>query len=297
MTPLQTISKRLGLLEELGPEVTTTVPRPIAFCYDFLEVFSGASTVSRALDALGFVVGPPVDLSISEEYNMEWVRVVSWITFMLAAKRLCSVMCEPPCTSFSIMRRPPLRSRLCPYGFSPRNQQTYLGNLLLCRSLQILRVALINGACAILESPFSALTKHLPPYAAFLKQPGASMCRTDSCMFGSTHLKAFRFLAANLDLSLGSGLSALEIISISLCKVPIPRHQPLIPRVCLKPWQKLLQRASCDSKVKLKIVVRLLSRVWNPKQSILLPSHLTGRSISPGRSVVLLTSMCWNFLF
>ena len=201
MTPLQTISKRLGLLEELGPEVTTTISRPIAFCYDFLEVFSGASTVSRALDALGFVVGPPVDLSISEEFNMEWVRVVSWITFMLAAKRLCSVMCEPPCTLFSIMRRPPLRSRLCPYGFSPRNQQTYLGNLLLRRSLQILRVALINGACAILESPFSALTKHLPPYAAFLKQPGASMCRTDSCMFGSIHLKAFRFLAANLDLS------------------------------------------------------------------------------------------------
>lgn len=48
------------------------VPRPVAFCYDFL-VFSGASTVSRALSALGFVVGPPIDLSISEEYNMEWV--------------------------------------------------------------------------------------------------------------------------------------------------------------------------------------------------------------------------------
>ena len=97
MTPLQTISKRLGLLEELGPDTPTSVPRPVAFCYDFLEVFSGASTVSRALDALGFVVGPPIDLSISEEYNMEWVRVVSWISFMLAAKRLCSVMCEPPC--------------------------------------------------------------------------------------------------------------------------------------------------------------------------------------------------------
>lgn len=64
MTPLQTISKRLGLLEELGPEAPTSVPRPVAFCYDFLEVFSGASTVSRALSALGFVVGPPIDLSI-----------------------------------------------------------------------------------------------------------------------------------------------------------------------------------------------------------------------------------------
>ena len=202
MTPLQTVSKRLGLLEELGPDDPSSVPRPVAFCYDFLEVFSGAATVSHALGSLGcFVVGPPIDLSISEEYNMEWVRVVSWITFMLASKRLCSVMCEPPCTSFSIMRRPPLRSRLCPYGFSPRNQQTYLGNLLLCRSLQILRVALINGACALLESPFSALTKHLPPYKAFLKNPGVSMCRTDSCMFGSIHLKPFRFLAANLDLS------------------------------------------------------------------------------------------------
>ena len=157
--------------------------------------------MTAAMSDLGFVCGPPIDLSINLEYNMEWAHVASWITFMLSAKRLCSVVCEPPCTSFSLMRRPALRSRLVPYGHDPSDRQTFLGNLLVCRSLQILRVALINGSSALLETPFGALTRHLPPYKDFLRSPGVSMCRTDSCMFGSIHLKSFRFLGANVDLS------------------------------------------------------------------------------------------------
>ncbi len=198
LTPIQEVSRRLGLLEEIGEIEVPSVSRPIAFCYDFIEIFSGASTVSCALGKLGFVVGPPVDLSINEEFNMEWVHVVSWITFMIASGRLCSVMCEPPCTSFSLMRRPALRSRLCPYGFDVKNKQTFLGNLLMCRSFQILKTALVNGVSALLETPFSALTRHLPSYKALLRCPGVSMCRVDSCMYGSIHLKSFRLLGVNL---------------------------------------------------------------------------------------------------
>lgn len=69
-----------------------------------------------------------------------------------------------------------------------------------CLSLQILRVALINGIAAIMETPFSALTKHLPPYQALLRSPGVTMCRSDSCMFGSIHHKPFRFLGVHVDL-------------------------------------------------------------------------------------------------
>ena len=198
LTPLQALSRRLDLLEEFGGPDAVSVSRPLAFCYDFLEVFSGAATVSDALSAMGFVVGPPIDISISEEYNVQWVRVISWITHMIAAKRLSAVMCEPPCTSFSIMRRPALRSKFVPYGFRPKHEQTFLGNLLALRSLQILRVALINGAAAILETPFSALTKHLPPFQALLRSSQVSMCRTDSCMFGSIHLKSFRFVGVHV---------------------------------------------------------------------------------------------------
>ena len=99
------------------------------------------------------------------------------------------------------MRRPALRSRFVPYGFRPSNQQTALGNLLACRALQILRIALVNGACALLETPFSALTKHLPPFQSLLNSRGVSSCRSDSCMFGSIHHKPFRFVGVHLDLS------------------------------------------------------------------------------------------------
>lgn len=65
---------------------------------------------------------------------------------------------------------------------------------------QILRIALVNGACAILETPFSALTKHLPPFKALLDSPGVTRCRSDSCMFGSIHHKPFRFVGVHLNL-------------------------------------------------------------------------------------------------
>lgn len=143
LTPLQALARRLDQMEEFGGLDATPVSRPLAFCYDFLEVFSGAATVSDALTAMGFVVGPPIDISISEEYNVQWVRVISWITHMIAEKRLCAVMCEPPCTSFSIMRRPALRSKSVPYGFRPKHEQTFLGNLLALRSLQIDRKSVV----------------------------------------------------------------------------------------------------------------------------------------------------------
>ncbi len=52
LTPLQVISHRLGLLEEVGDSSILQVSRPIAFCYDFIEIFSGASTVTAAVAAL-----------------------------------------------------------------------------------------------------------------------------------------------------------------------------------------------------------------------------------------------------
>ena len=112
LTPSESLARRLGLFEEKGDLQQSSPEKPIAFHYDFIEVFAGSSRISDALARLGLVVGPPVDLSHSPEYNMEWVHVISWLTFLVASGRVLAFMCEPPCTTFSIMRRPALRSRL-----------------------------------------------------------------------------------------------------------------------------------------------------------------------------------------
>ena len=199
LSPAECLAKRLGLLEERGPLFTPEPGRPLAFHFDFIEIFSGASKISDALANDGFVVGPPIDLSHSPEYNMEWVHVASWLTFLVATGRVLGFMCEPPCTTFSIMRRPPLRSRLVPYGYNPYDKQTKNGNLLCQRSCQILWVGLQNRAIGLMEKPFTSLMKHMPSYRALLARQGVFEVRTDSCMFGSPHQKSFAMLGFGLD--------------------------------------------------------------------------------------------------
>ena len=200
LTPMESLSKNLGLLEETPHPVPLQPERPLAFYYDFIEIFSGASTVTAAVSALGFTVGPPIDLSISPEYDVSFPHVMRWLSYMLASGSLLSHITEPPCTTFSIMRKPALRSRLCPYGFDVRNRQTSNGNLLSCRALQAMHVGYINGVPGLLERPFTSLLKHLPPYRSLVAKPRVSQCRTDSCMLGSIHLKSFCFLGVHMDL-------------------------------------------------------------------------------------------------
>ena len=201
LTPFESLSKRLGLLEEVDHAVPSRPERPLAFHYDFIEIFSGASRVTTFVAEFGFVVGPPVDLSCSEEFNMEFCHVVSWLSHMVSCGQVSSFMVEPPCTTFSIMRKPPLRSKLCPYGFDPSNRQTYNGNLLALRALQLMVIGLKNQVPGLLEKRLSSLLKHLPSYKSLMDSPFCNSCRSDSCMFGSIHQKAFRFISVHLDLS------------------------------------------------------------------------------------------------
>eukprot|EP00438_Fugacium_kawagutii_P030498 Skav212494 [mRNA] locus=scaffold2060:20226:24812:- [translate_table: standard] len=200
LTPSEALLKKLNLSEELPVIPELSVERPKAFYYDFLEVFSGAATVTAVLAGRGFVVGPPIDLSLSEEFNMEWAHVCSWISFLICSRRVRSFLVSPPCTTFSIMRRPALRSKFCPYGFHTSCPVTALGNLLAHRGLQLLYLGLRYGVPGLFECPWAALTRHLPAYKSFLEKSHASATRCDSCMFGSIHLKSFRFLSVFLSL-------------------------------------------------------------------------------------------------
>ena len=201
LSPIESLSKRLGMLEEFPDSDIPRPSRPLAFHFDFIEVFSGAAKVSASLQKLGFVVGPPIDLSTSPEFNMEFIHVISWLTHMVASGQVASFMVEPPCTTFSIMRKPPLRSKVVPFGFDPRHLQTKNGNLLGHRALQLMVVGEKNFVPGILEKPLTSLMKHLPAYQNLMQKPTVSSCRTDSCMFGSIHKKSFRFVSVHLDLA------------------------------------------------------------------------------------------------
>ena len=178
----------------------STVDRPIAFKFQFLEVFAGAAKVSDSMMRLGFVVGPPIELSTSEEYNARFPHVMAWIAFMLCEGRLLGIITEPPCTTFSVMRRPALRDRDHPFGFNPQDPQTDDGNMLAHRGFQSLAVAEGYGAAAMLETPNSSKMKNLPSWRHLAGRRRVSTVRCDSCRFGSPHLKSFKFLGVNVNM-------------------------------------------------------------------------------------------------
>lgn len=56
---------------------------------------------------MGLVCGPPIDPITFEKYNMKHPHLVAWISHLLFSL-LKAVLLEPPCATFSVMRRPAL---------------------------------------------------------------------------------------------------------------------------------------------------------------------------------------------
>lgn len=183
------------------PTAGLSVDRPLAYSFEFIEIYAGSSRITKSIAALGITVGPPLDISFSEEFDLSKLHVLSWIYFLIESGRLLAVALEPPCTTYSIIRRPALRSRLAPYGFDPGDPKTHLGNVLFLRALQIMRKAARHQIAGLLERPFSALSKFLPPYQRLLAVPGVEEVRIDSCQYGSIHQKSFAMLCLNLGTS------------------------------------------------------------------------------------------------
>eukprot|EP00435_Cladocopium_sp_Y103_P061685 s1586_g23.t1 len=205
LSPIQALLVKLNEFEETGEEPFQQPPirpgRPLAFVFEFLEVFSGASRVTEFVASMGIVCGPPIDISVSEEFDMKHPRLVAWISHLICEGILKGVLLEPPCTTFSVMRRPALRDRLHPFGFDVNNHQTKDGNILAHRALQLAFVAAVNEAIAVVEKPHSSKMRYLPAWEILLRLAAASLVRSDSCQFGSIHRKSFSFLGINVDLS------------------------------------------------------------------------------------------------
>ena len=179
----------------------TSVQKPLAFTFSFIEVFAGAARVTQCLANLGVSCGPPLDLSFSAEYNLKSIHILEWLFHLIEEGSLEGLMIEPPCTTFSIMRRPALRDSSHPFGFYPREEKTQDGNILAQRGLQLMWKAGVHGASAIFERPFTAKTKRLPSYKAVAALSNATEIRCDSCQFGSPHQKSVALLGINANMA------------------------------------------------------------------------------------------------
>ena len=145
LSPVEVAIKNHQSLEveegETLPEMFPSSPqRPLAFRFQFLEIFSGPAKITKAMSARGWTVCPPIDISFSPEYDMTQSHVMSWVSHLIVNRLIESFSVEPPRATFSIMRRPQLRSKQKPYGFDTEHEQTRIGTLLALRGLQCLHL-------------------------------------------------------------------------------------------------------------------------------------------------------------
>jgi len=197
-TKLMAASERL--LEEECTNPIVEPSRPIVTRFGFIEVFAGAALVTEEMKKLGHLVLTPVELSNSAEFNAEFCHVAAWLTHTIANHRVEGYIMEPPCTTFSIMRQPQLRSKEEPLGFNVQDPQTATGTALAHRGLLCVSTGGRYYVPGLLETPFSSKMRHLPSWRRLERRPGISQTRTDSCRFGSPHLKPFRFLGSHTNL-------------------------------------------------------------------------------------------------
>ena len=197
----ESLLKRLGALEELSQPTSDAPERPLAFSFEFIEIFSGAAKITSCIALEGIKVGPPLDLGESDEYDLRLPHVMAWISHLICQRRLIGFFTSPPCTTFSIMRRPRLRSKQQPFGFTTSDPQTMLGNQLAHRGLQTMAIGAQYDSCGIMETPYSSYMKHLPSWQYLKGLQCIDEVRSDSCRFGSPHRKSFRFLGLRVGLS------------------------------------------------------------------------------------------------
>ena len=199
LSPGQSVLSRCLDFEEAEPMKAESVRRPLAYRFDFVEVFAGAATVTKCVAALGYSVCCPIDISFDPELDVTKIHVIEWLIHLVSNRLVEAFMIEPPCTTFSIMRRPALRSRLQPFGFDLDDEQTCTGTVLAHRALQLLKVCARVGLTGILENPWTSKIKFLPAWFALLCDPCCELVRCDSCFYGSKHLKSFAFLCVWAD--------------------------------------------------------------------------------------------------
>ena len=182
--------------EDLPEEVVANPRRPLAYRFAFVEIFAGSAKVTKFVVERGFSTCVPIEISLSEEFDMREATVMRWLSYLLVNKLVEGFMIETPCTTFSIMRRHPLRDRLHPFGFDPQEAQTALGNQLGFRGFQTVAIGARYKVPGALETPNSSKLKNFDSWKDLAaKQPNVEVVRTDSCRFGSVHLKSFKFMA------------------------------------------------------------------------------------------------------
>ena len=207
--PARCMVRELGVLGTPGgdeespafPACAAGPERPLAFFYDFLEVFAGCAALSAAAVAEGLSVGPPIEISASRWMDVLDTRVLEWLVWMVTTRRVRAISLAPPCTTFSIANTvSPIRSWAQPRGFNLLDPRTWRSNRMADFAILLLVLCGRCGVAGMDENPFTSKMRALPAWKSVAARQGFKLAEVHSCAFGAPWRKAFGILHVNIDL-------------------------------------------------------------------------------------------------
>ena len=156
-----------------------------SFRLDFVELYSGSAKLSKTMVDQGFQVGPPIEFK--EGWDLSSLDLFEFLVSLCKAGRIALLWAGPPRTTFSLARRPPLRSSTEPWGFNILDHQTLIGNFHLHLCLCLFVIQAMQGGEAFVETPWGAYSRKLPWWVLL----ASLFCeiRLDQCRFGTPFLK------------------------------------------------------------------------------------------------------------
>ena len=191
----------LGSYEALHGEGVVsppTIPPPLqeGFLWDFAEVFRGSGHLSDGHRQSGLVVHPGFEISDGEKGD-----VLNPSTFLAIVGLICRRVVRiwhvaPVCTTFGTLRRPRLRSKLEPFGFSPDEPATALGNRFAMRGGFILALCFYYGLICSIEQPGGSVMYRLQCFQHLIES-GFYSIRFPFCSWGTPFQKLSWWLGNN----------------------------------------------------------------------------------------------------
>jgi hypothetical protein len=154
----------------------------------FLDLFSGAGLLANAWQKAGYGSlaidirrGAQWDLSI----NGPWRHLAQWAQ----DGKIVGFMAGFPCTTFSIARQPPLRSKVEPWGRSHLSDKDVsileAANSMLRCFLVFLRVCIRLRIPCVIENPATSRLFWIPQLRRLARHPHFRRFKFDQCAFGA----------------------------------------------------------------------------------------------------------------
>ena len=173
-----------------------SVPRPLAYNFEFLELSLGPPGISCELGRLGVSVGPFVDLRLSSKVGLQRPIVLDWVLFMIDSGRLLGVFLAPPCAT-SLPSLPSARASSLTSLWGEPAVDYEDRAFKMC--LLVLRHARRRGIAALLEVPAASSFQSSPCWIAASGKPGIGHFSLASCAFGDRRLRELVYLTCGLD--------------------------------------------------------------------------------------------------